>query len=89
MYYVCLNRKKTHITGVSDFVFFHRFACRTVIQKHSMLLAFHLGTKILLEEGKLDKAEYEFFIKGAQVFLTQLCFFILEQIIYKLLFRIK
>ncbi|KAG8188595.1 hypothetical protein JTE90_005951 [Oedothorax gibbosus] len=42
------------------------YACRTVRQKHSLLLAFHLITKMLIEEGKLDRAEYEFFIKGGK-----------------------
>ncbi|KAF8783159.1 Dynein heavy chain 2 like protein [Argiope bruennichi] len=45
----------------------YRFACRTVIEKHALLLAFHICTKILLVEGKLEKPEYDFFIKGGQV----------------------
>ncbi|CAL1298106.1 unnamed protein product, partial [Larinioides sclopetarius] len=48
-------------------VFHQRAVYKTIIEKHALLLAFHICTKISLVEGKLDKSEYDFFIKGGQV----------------------
>ncbi|GIY61832.1 dynein heavy chain 2, axonemal, partial [Caerostris darwini] len=45
----------------------YRYACRTIFEKHALLLAFHICTRIMLLEGKLEKAEHDFFIKGGQV----------------------
>ncbi|GFT28694.1 dynein heavy chain 2, axonemal [Trichonephila clavipes] len=45
----------------------YRYACRTVLEKHALLLAFHICSKILLVQGELDRAEYEFFVKGAHI----------------------
>ncbi|GFT64974.1 dynein heavy chain 2, axonemal [Nephila pilipes] len=45
----------------------YRYACRTVLEKHALLLAFYICSKILLVEGHLDKAEYEFFVRGSRI----------------------
>ncbi|GIZ02364.1 dynein heavy chain 2, axonemal [Caerostris extrusa] len=39
----------------------YRYACRTIFEKHALLLAFHICTRIMLLEGKLEKAENDFF----------------------------
>ncbi|XP_035208679.1 dynein heavy chain 2, axonemal-like [Stegodyphus dumicola] len=45
----------------------YRYACRTICEKHSLLLAFHMCTKIMRSLGKIHNEEYNFFIKGGQV----------------------
>ncbi|XP_054720078.1 dynein axonemal heavy chain 2-like [Uloborus diversus] len=39
-----------------------KFACRTVREKHVLILAFYMSVKILQGKGKLSKEEFELFI---------------------------
>lgn len=45
----------------------YKTACRGLFEEHKRLLSFQLTTKILQGAGKLNKEEFDFFLRGGQV----------------------
>ena len=50
---------KCHIINV------YRFTCRSLFERHKLLLAFQLAIKLKQSAGEIDKLEYLFFLRGA------------------------
>ena len=46
----------------------YQYGCRALFDKHRLLFAFRLCLSRLRSEEKLDEAEYDFFLRGGQVF---------------------
>jgi dynein heavy chain len=45
----------------------YTYACRGLFEKHKLLLSFQMCMKKLLDEGKVNTVEYDFFLRGGQV----------------------
>lgn len=50
---------KCHILNV------YRYTCRSLFERHKLLLAFQLCIKMKQSSGEIDKDEYLFFLRGA------------------------
>ena len=50
---------KCHILNV------YRYTCRSLFERHKLLLAFQLAVKMKQSEGVIDSDEYMFFLRGA------------------------
>ncbi len=50
---------KCHILNV------YRYTCRSLFERHKLLLAFQLAVKMKQSEGVIDSDEYLFFLRGA------------------------
>lgn len=46
---------------------FNRNTCRALFERHKLLFSFHMCVKILENQGKINAAEYNFFLKGGVV----------------------
>ncbi|EGD81605.1 dynein heavy chain 2 [Salpingoeca rosetta] len=45
----------------------YRYTCRGLFEKHKLLFAFHMNSKILERANKIQMNEYNFFLRGGQV----------------------
>ena len=54
-----LTINKCHILNV------YRYTCRSLFERHKLLLAFQLAVKMKEKEGAIDPEEYKFFLRGA------------------------
>ena len=54
-----LTINKCHILNV------YRYTCRSLFERHKLLLAFQLTVKMRMKEGAIDNDEYLFFLRGA------------------------
>ena len=58
------------IKSLNDYhtYFVYRSTCRALFEAHKLLFAFQICAKILQGSGKMDMNEYDFFLRGGQVF---------------------
>ncbi|KAH0571621.1 Dynein heavy chain [Spironucleus salmonicida] len=46
----------------------YKFCCRGLFTRHKVLLSLHMSAKILENQGKLNIQEYQFLLRGGQIF---------------------
>jgi len=58
------------IKSLNDYhtYFVYRSTCRALFEMHKLLFSFQICSKILQGAGKMDLEEYDFFLRGGQVF---------------------
>jgi len=42
-------------------------ACRSLFERHKLLLSLQMFVKLQLADGKIDASEYDFFLRGGNV----------------------
>lgn len=57
--------KKDEVTHI----FFYRYACRGLFERHKLLFSFQMCVKILENANKINTDEYSFFLRGGVVSL--------------------
>eukprot|EP01137_Pigoraptor_chileana_P023423 Opistho-2@89673 len=63
------NDLKERISNINEYHTFavYRGTCRGLFEQHKLLFSFQMCAKILAGAGKLNREEYEFFLRGGQV----------------------
>ncbi|XP_022600673.1 LOW QUALITY PROTEIN: dynein heavy chain 1, axonemal-like [Seriola dumerili] len=57
---------KKRITNINEFFTFSLYSnvCRSLFEKHKLMFAFLLCTRIMMNENKIDKAEWRYLLSG-------------------------